>query len=487
MAGPRLVTPDYEKSPLAALTAASVDIEQALIASVLFDNRAFEFCRDIVLPEFFTEELHRHVWTTIDSLLRAGRPASLISVKPYMPEVEIRPGLSAWQYLVSLSDRAVQPSGIKGLELVLRDVHAKRLLITAAEDFLMSAHNAPAYASPTELASNLLTELQDISAAGADLSTRHEIGASAAGVIEYAKSIKAGTIKIEAATTGYEDVDRATGGYEPGTLWVVAARPGIGKTNYMVDSALRTAHKGNGALENSLEVAERQITARHLANLSYESRRPIVFGSIMRGDIADDEIWRLEEAQQALDRLPLVVDVASRATVNEIAAKARAEKARLAKRGVPLRVVFVDYLKFLSPSDRYRGQRVYEVGEISRGLKQLAKDDGLCVVLLAQLNRALESRDDKRPTLSDLRESGDLEQDADVVAFLHRESYHLEKSAKFRANDEETINRALELKNDAELILGKNRAGPPKTINLFCDVACAKLASRSWFDRSGGH
>jgi replicative DNA helicase len=487
MAGPRLVGPDYEHSPNVALSAASIDIEQALISSVLFDNRAYEFCRDVVLPEHFAEDLHGKVWAIIEALIKSGKPASLVTVKPYLPDAEIRPGLPVWKYLVGLSDAAVQPSGIKGMELVLRDVHAKRMLIGEAENFLLSAHNVPAHASPTELASTLVARLQDIAAAGADVSTRHEIGASASGVIEYAKGIRAGTIISEAATTGYEDVDRATGGYEPGALWIVAARPGIGKTNYMVDSALRTARKGNGALENSLEVAERQIAARHLSNLCYDPRRSIVFGSIMRGDVDEADVWRLEEAQQSLDKLPLVIDTASRATINDIAAKARAERARLAKRGVPLRVVFVDYLKFVSPSDRYRGQRVYEVGEISRGLKQLAKDEGLCVVLLAQLNRALENRDDKRPTLADLRESGDLEQDADVVAFLHRESYHLEKSAKFRAHDEETIKRALELKNEAELILGKNRAGPTRTIKLFCDVACAKLASHSWFDHSGGN
>ena len=139
-------------------------------------------------------------------------------------------------------------------------------------------------------------------------------------------------------------------------------------------------------------------------------------------------------------------------------------------------MVFIDYLKFIRASDRYRGQRHYEVGEISAGLKQLAKDEELCVVLLAQLNRALESREDKRPNLSDLRESGDLEADADVVAFLHREAHHILKSPEFRSGAAEAHARYAAVERDAELIVGKNRAGPERTIKLWCLPACSTMA-----------
>ena len=136
----------------------------------------------------------------------------------------------------------------------------------------------------------------------------------------------------------------------------------------------------------------------------------------------------------------------------------------------------VDYLKQIQASDRYKGNRVYEVGEISYSLKQLAKDEGICVVLLAQLNRALEGRDDKRPSLSDLRESGDLEADADVVAFIHREAHYIEKSPEYRAGDAAATAAYIEARNKAEIIIGKNRAGPTRTVELWCDVSCSTMS-----------
>ena len=148
----------------------------------------------------------------------------------------------------------------------------------------------------------------------------------------------------------------------------------------------------------------------------------------------------------------------------------------MARVSTRLAVVFVDYLKFIRASDRYKGQRHYEVGEISGGLKQLAKDEGLCVVLLAQLNRALESREDKRPGLADLRESGDLEADADVVVFLHREAHRILKSPEFRAGSAEAHARYAAVEREAELIVGKNRAGPERTVKLWCLPSCSTMA-----------
>ncbi len=216
-----------------------------------------------------------------------------------------------------------------------------------------------------------------------------------------------------------------------------------------------------------------------LADLAYAHRQPITFQRIMRGELAADEIWALEEARDRLTGMPLAIDVASRLTPADIRIRVRSERDRMAAKGVELKVVFIDYLKQIQASDRYKGNRVYEVGEISYSLKQLAKDEDVCVVLLAQLNRALEGREDKRPTLSDLRESGDLEADADVVGFIHREAYYIEKSAEYRASDPEAVANLLKHRNTAELILGKNRAGPTCTVHLWCDVSCSTMGNQA--------
>lgn len=197
----------------------------------------------------------------------------------------------------------------------------------------------------------------------------------------------------------------------------------------------------------------------------------------MRGQLDDTDLWAVCDAQKRLETMPIVIDYSSRLSPSDIKARIHAEKNRMASSKKQLRVVFIDYLKFVQASDRYRGNRVYEVGEISAALKATAKDEEICVVLLAQLNRALEARDDKRPVLSDLRESGDLEADADVVAFIHREAYYLERSIKAKTGDIDTQAKLDACRNRAELILGKNRAGPCKTIDLFCSVACSTMST----------
>jgi replicative DNA helicase len=235
--------------------------------------------------------------------------------------------------------------------------------------------------------------------------------------------------------------------------------------------------EGFGALAYSLEVPKKQITARYLSDLAYRAQSPLEYGRIARGDFNDTDAWMLDDAAKRLGALPLTLDATSRITLAEIGAGVRAEKARMARDNIRLAVVFIDYLKFIKASDRYKGQRHYEVGEISAGLKQLAKDEGLCVVLLAQLNRALENREDKRPNLSDLRESGDLEADADVVAFIHREAHRVLKSADYRSNKAEAIAHYVAIQHEAEIILGKNRAGPEKTAHLWCDPSCSTMSN----------
>jgi replicative DNA helicase len=185
-----------------------------------------------------------------------------------------------------------------------------------------------------------------------------------------------------------------TGGFQPGELWINAGRPGQGKTILATVFARRVAEhgamllesgeQGVGALLFSLELHKDQLAARILADLAYSSDRPITYGQIMRGELHPEDLDRLEEAKERLARLPLAVDVAPALSVSEIAARVRTEKERMRKRNCRLGVVFIDYLKFIRATDRYRGLRVYEVGEITGALKQLAKLEDVCIVLLVR-------------------------------------------------------------------------------------------------------
>jgi replicative DNA helicase len=469
--------PEAIVDPGARHRAARDECERVVVASMLADPHTFEHF-DSTEAERFSNPLYRKVWEIATKLSRDRIAVSLLTIKPYLKSDEV-------DCLHELLRHAVPAESLRGSEKQLRDRHVTCALVAESQAFIESLGTMSLTTSPTSAASEFSDRLQKLSADAADNSAQ-PVSASALRVLSRVEAIRSGELKDFSVTTGYADLDRKTGGYVAGDLWIVAARPGMGKTTFAVASSSRAARKGNPAMLFSLEVAELQITSRYLADLAYDLSGPIAFNSIMRGGIEQGEFARLQRAQERFAEMPLSVDVTARATLGEIGLKVRAEKRRLARDGQTLRVVFLDYLKFIAASDRYRGQRVYEVGEISGGLKQLAKSEELTMILLCQLNRALEGRHDKRPQLSDLRESGDLEQDADVVAFLHREHYFLEQSTEFRRGDSETVTRALELKNELEIIIGKNRAGPLGTIKLYADMAASHFSSVYSSARYGG-
>jgi replicative DNA helicase len=231
----------------------------------------------------------------------------------------------------------------------------------------------------------------------------------------------------------------------------------------------------------SLELPEEQLVARVLADIAYRPRNPITFGQIMRGELEEEDLDRLEDARIHLERLPLAIDIAPGLSVAEIAARVRAQKSRMLKRNIRLAVVIVDYLKFVRATDRYRGLRVYEIGEITGALKQLAKAENICVVLLVQADRAVEARDrkDKRPGMADLRDSGDIEADADVVAFIYRESVYLKQTPEFVRGETEALLAYTEAEFKGEIIVAKTRSGPTGTTNIWIDAGASTFASHA--------
>jgi replicative DNA helicase len=216
-----------------------------------------------------------------------------------------------------------------------------------------------------------------------------------------------------------------------------------------------------------------------LSDIGYSGRHVVGYGDIMRGKIEPEDVWRLEDCEKQLRSMPLVMDDSSGATLAQISARVRSERDRMAKAGTKLGLVVWDYLKFIKASDRYSGQRHYEVGEISVGLKRICLDFGVCGLLMAQLNRQTEGRDDKRPQLADLRESGDLEADADVVAFVYREAYYADRAAGAKNGDPDLIRQAVDAQNKLELIVAKNRTGATRTHHLWCDIRCSKISAHT--------
>lgn len=453
------------------------EAEQAFLGALLVQNDVYVHIAGFLIADHFYAEINRRIFEIASKMIGEGRLASPITIRPFLGEHDMGVGMTIPGYLARLAAEAVAPIAARDYALCIRDLAVRRDMLKVARDLEEQAFDAPVDMRPAEIASGALDRL---AALAEDPSTTKRVsaGASAARLVARAQEIMSGAEVASGVSTGFSDLDDATGGYRPGALWIVAGRPGMGKSIVGGTSATKVANKGHGVLVFSLELAEEEFAARLLADLSYSARRPIAFSQIMRGALDDEELWTISDAQRRLERMPITVDYSSRLSAAEIKARIHVEGKRLRAQGKGLGVVFIDYLKFVAASDRYKGNRVYEVGEISAAMKAAAKDEGVCIVLLAQLNRALESREDKRPGLSDLRESGDLEADADVVAFIHRDHYYLEKSSKVAVGDDRIV-RLEETRNQADLIIGKNRSGPCRTIPLFCNVGCSTMATRS--------
>jgi replicative DNA helicase len=281
---------------------------------------------------------------------------------------------------------------------------------------------------------------------------------------------------------GLEELDKAAPCLKRGDLAVLGGRPGMAKTGSALSCSLRAAKYGYQILFFSLEMTADALTNRAIADLCYDCSRsiadlcrerpqPIAYFDIDQGKITDADFDRIEDARRLLHTIPFVIEEQPALTVQQIAARARKEQQLLERKEILLDLVVVDHMHLVRPSNRYSGHRVHEVSEISAGLKALAKELHVPVLALAQLSRLVEGRDDKRPQLSDLRDSGSIEQDADAVIFVYREEYYLKKRRDDAGEEEARLARLGEVNNLLEFIIAKQRHGPTDTVRVFFDVA----------------
>ncbi|WP_043353618.1 DnaB-like helicase C-terminal domain-containing protein [Methylobacterium sp. B1] len=454
------------------------DTERALLAALLLKpDQLTEVAQGLKVDDLFGAE-HREVYGTMLALSAGGLPVSAVTVAQYLKTREIA-GQPPARYLASLAADAASWDA-PGHAKIVREFARRRSLVMIGEGLAEQARQGGAADQAGTLIDETDTALLEVRGTGSDGRMSGQDAAQAtAWMRERIEGLRSGLLRSTAVSTGIADLDRATnGGFQRGQLWLLAGRPGMGKTVAMT-SLSRFAARNAGVLVFQCEVTRDQQIARYLADLSYLHNRPLTFGKIMAAvDLTDDEMWRIDEAMQRYERLQLKLECEPGVSVAQIAAAVKAEKRRLAKIGQELGVVFIDYLKFIKVSDRYQGNRVLEIGEISGSLKQLAKAEDVCVVLLTQLNRDVEHKDRKnnRPRLSDLRDSGELEQDADAVLMLYREAYYLAEKVKLSPHDPELCSRLIDKQNALELLLTKNRAGPTPTLDLWCDVASSAIA-----------
>jgi len=455
----------------------SIEAEQAVLGSLLLNNGLYGKLGRFLRAEHFFDPLHGAIFAASEALLNDNRPANPITVLPAIGDQPLGDS-STKSYLIALVSRRTLSPDIESLAELVRDYAVSRRLAA------IGGQVAGAGEQPRSANERAFDEIDMVRGdlAGA-IDKREALGALAERFLDSVERRREGKEEVLRYSTGLPDLDKdLQGGLYAGELTILAGRPGMGKTALACSLARRIAKTEGercGVYLLSFEVNDEQVAARMLADQVYRKTDALGFGKILKGsDLDAEEMWRLEEGRVLLAKLPLMVDTTSNLSLGQVVQRVKAEKERLARQNRRLGPVIIDYLKYIRASARYRGQRHLEVGEITAGLRQAAKDLEVPMVLLVQLNRQVEQqgRGDRRPNLGDLRDSGEIEQDADVVIFAYRDHYYVINSPEYRAGNADALIKASQVEHDFEAIIAKNRKGPTRTVMLYCDIACSHIS-----------
>ncbi len=453
----------------------NVDAEKAVLGSFLNNNENLNKVGDFLRPENFYVPLHAKIYDTIIRFYERGLIASPVTLKNYFDSDDSLSDLkvSSLEYLIKLSANAASVINLLPYAKDIYETSLRRNLIKIGEEVVVDAHSHDADTSATDLIEHAEQKLFSLASDGSSDSGFVGIKAS---VVESIKRIDIARKRggdVNGITTGFIDLDKLLGGMQSSDLLILAARPSMGKTALAINMALNAAADFCKAKHvkdrKSVGVFSLEMSAEQIANRLLSIKTGIDGSRIRIGNITKQEFNILLKQSDQLSELPIFIDDTPAITISALRTRAR----RL-KRQHNLGAIVIDYLQLIRGSSKMsESNRVQEIGEISQGLKAIAKELDIPVLALSQLSRAVESRDDKRPQLSDLRESGNIEQDADVVMFIYREEYYLsrkmpqmheaEKYAKWQAEMES-------YKGITEILIAKQRNGPIGNVSIRYDT-----------------
>ena len=471
--------------PEAAIRVAphNIEAEQALLGAILVNNDAFDRVSDFLRSEDFSEEIHRRIYEIASALIRAGKIATAITLKTFLGDHDVG-GMTVSKYLVRLSAEATTIINAADYGRTIHDLAMRRSLIGIGEDVVNVAYDAPVDSSPRAQIEEAERRLYEIAESGRFDGGFQRFSDALTISIDMAAKAFQRDGKLSGIATGMLDLDRMMGGLQSSDLVIIAGRPGMGKTALATNIAFNIARayesqlRADGGHETvnggvvgffSLEMSAEQLATRIIAEQS-----GVPSYKIRRGDIHEAEFHRITAASREMQTIPFYIDQTGGISIAQLTARAR----RL-KRQRGLDVLVVDYLQLLSASKNRSENRVQELTEITTGLKALAKELNVPILALSQLSRQVENREDKRPQLSDLRESGSIEQDADVVMFVYREEYYL-KNREPRPGTEEHVKWMGDMERShgrAEVIIGKQRHGPTGTVELAFEAEMTRFSN----------
>lgn len=451
----------------------SIEAEQQLLGGLLNNNDLYYSLEDKVDPEHFYDPVHSRIFEIISTRIKDGKLASAVTVNTFLTEDEGLKELGGNSYLAQLMAGSVASSAIKDYSKLVYDLAIRRELIILGQEISSRAQSIKVDEQPEEQIILAEQNLYKIGDSGKSETGFKSFLKALGEAVQVANAAHHRDGNLAGISTGFIDLDKKMGGLHSSDLIILAGRPSMGKTSLATniayniaksfkknDNADGTSETVNGGIVGfySLEMSAEQLAARILSETA-----EIPSEQIRRGDMTESEFRRFVEAAKSIESSPLFIDDTPALTIAQLASRAR----RL-KRTHGLDALIIDYLQLVRAGSS-RDNRVNEISEITQGLKAIAKELNIPVIALSQLSRQVENRDDKRPQLADLRESGSIEQDADVVLFVYREEYYKERE---KPSDHDLEKMAIwqeemdRLHGRAELILGKQRHGPIGTVEL---------------------
>jgi replicative DNA helicase len=461
----------------------NIEAEQALLGAILVNNEACDRVSGFLTAEHFYEGVHARIFDAAATLIRAGKLASPVTLKTFFENDDTLSEIGGSAYLARLAASATTIINAAEYGRAIYELAMRRRLIDIGTDIVNGAFDTPVDLTSRHLIEQAEQNLYEIAETGKYGQGFQPFANALTEAIDMAAAAYQRDGGLSGISCGLKDIDAKMGGLQRSDLIVLAGRPAMGKTAlatniaYHVAKNYRTEHRADGSVAvldgGVVAFFSLEMSAEQLATRIISEQTAIPSDKIRRGKITEEEFGRIVEVSRELQSLPLYIDATGGLTVAQVAARAR----RL-KRQRGLGLVVIDYLQLLSGSTRRAAEgRVQEVSEITTSLKTLAKELNVPVLALSQLSRQVENRDDKRPQLADLRESGSIEQDADVVLFIYREEYYLGRKEP-QPNTEEFYSWREEMEKAhgiADVIIGKQRHGPTGTIQLQFEASLTKF------------
>ena len=434
----------------------AIEIEQCVLGAMFLSDQAVKKCVENLTPDVFFLDAHRKIFEVMQNLSEQNIMIDAPLVIAELEKRGILDSVGGTEYLTVILNSVISSSNIDEHIKIVNEKAILRRLIDVSSSIIDNAYDGDTELS--DVLENAETKILNVvkTRKGSEFKSIQDV---LNRTVEQINRIVDNKGEVTGLSTGFTDLDKLTTGFHPHELIIIAARPAMGKTAFALNLATNIAQ----STTKTVALFNMEMGAEQLAMRMIAAEGELDQGKLKRGELDKNDFNKIDEAVARLGNTNLVIDDTSGMTIGEIKAKCR----RLASSENGLGIVIIDYLTLIMGSTKYQGNRQQEVSEISRSLKTMAMELDIPVVALAQLSRNVEQRDDKRPMLSDLRESGSIEQDADIVAFLYRDDYY-----QLKKGQEETSDIS-----QSEFIVAKHRSGPTDTINLLFKRNISKFVS----------